>query len=551
MPFCAECGKPLREGAKFCAHCGQPAMARGVDPDQPFANSTTASEHPSLAHSVSPNVRAEIASTLFVVAHGLMKDFQAMLQKHRLTPLGLASGPDVDVLRQRTQAECARHGNRLKQLCIIGNWEAVPPYEIVHDFDGESSFSDAPYAGAPLESDHDPLAYIPRVVVSRIPSLNMAVVERVLLQPLPARTASEAFVFSVTAEKWRKASEAILSSTLLQGQTVHTSHGDVDAQPHRPFMMLSPDWDEESLSQWMSEHPLKPGSLLHFNVHGGPDNPQWVGEGQWGGYEAIFSPATASVFSSAILFTEACFGGAMGYDEPSVVEHFFAHGGHAFVGCSVPAYGDPGVKIYEVPTFGADTLALAFFKRLQEGMKLGSAFLAAKMSVLADDPPMCQAYSIKTVCSFNLYGAPWHALTKEARDSMAPRQTIASGSALDRIRSRMGTAESSDGDEDTSLLQRLRESYRARIKVPLSCSALPSQASVGLVQGWMRDPEISGLVQQIQIQPSELSLHRIEYSDQSGYLLRGRPAQDPRQDWVLVLNEQGHLQQVIATKSGG
>ncbi len=551
MPFCAECGKPLREGAKFCAHCGQPAMARGVDPDQPFANSTTASEHPSLAHSVSPNVRAEIASTLFVVAHGLMKDFQAMLQKHRLTPLGLASGPDVDVLRQRTQAECARHGNRLKQLCIIGNWEAVPPYEIVHDFDGESSFSDAPYAGAPLESDHDPLAYIPRVVVSRIPSLNMAVVERVLLQPLPARTASEAFVFSVTAEKWRKASEAILSSTLLQGQTVHTSHGDVDAHPHRPFMMLSPDWDEESLSQWMSEHPLKPGSLLHFNVHGGPDNPQWVGEGQWGGYEAIFSPATASVFSSAILFTEACFGGAMGYDEPSVVEHFFAHGGHAFVGCSVPAYGDPGVKIYEVPTFGADTLALAFFKRLQEGMKLGSAFLAAKMSVLADDPPMCQAYSIKTVCSFNLYGAPWHALTKEARDSMAPRQTIASGSALDRIRSRMGTAESSDGDEDTSLLQRLRESYRARIKVPLSCSALPSQASVGLVQGWMRDPEISGLVQQIQIQPSELSLHRIEYSDQSGYLLRGRPAQDPRQDWVLVLNEQGHLQQVIATKSGG
>lgn len=551
MPFCAECGKPLREGANFCAHCGQPAMARGVNPDQPFAYVTTASDRPSVALSVSPNVRAEIASTLFVVGHDLMKDFQAMLQKQRLSPLGLASGPDVDVLRQRTQSECARHGSRLKQLCIVGNWEAVPPYEIVHDFDGESSFSDAPYAGAPLESDHDPLAYVPRVVVSRIPSSNMAVVERVLLQPLPARTASEAFVFSVTAEKWRKASEAILKSTLLQGQTVLTSHGNVDVYPHRPFMMLSPDWDEESLSQWMSEHPLKPGSLLHFNVHGGPDNPQWVGEGQWGGYESIFSPATASVFSSAILFTEACFGGAMGYDEPSVVEHFFAHGGHAFVGCSVPAYGDPGVKIYEVPTFGADTLALAFFRRLQEGMKLGSAFLAAKMSVLADDPPMCQAYSIKTVCSFNLYGAPWHALPKEARDSMAPRQTIASGSALDRIRSRMGTAESSDGDEDTSLLQRLRESYRARIKVPLSCSALPTQATVGLVQGWMRDPEISGLVQQIQIQPSELSLHRIEYSDQSGYLLRGRPAQNPRQDWVLVLNEQGHLQQVIATKSGG
>lgn len=550
MAFCAECGKPLREGAKFCAHCGQSAMA-GVASANSFANAITASASTHVALTVHPAVRAEIASTLFVVGHGVFKDFQAMLVKHRLSPLGLASGPDVDVLRQRTQSECARHGNRLKQLCIIGNWEAVPPFEIVHDFDGESSFSDAPYAGAPLESDHDPLAYIPQVVVSRIPSSNMAVIERVLFQPLPARTASEAFVLSVTAEKWRKASEAILLSTLMQGQSLLASHGDDDAYPRQPIMLLSPEWDEQSLSQWLSENPLKPGSLLHFNVHGGPDTPQWVGEGRWGGYQPIFSPDTVSDFASAILFTEACFGGAMGYDESSVVERFFAQGGHAFVGCSVPAYGDPGVKIYDVPTFGADTLALAFFKRLQEGMKLGSAFLAAKMSVLADDPPMCQAYSVKTICSFNLYGAPWHALPKEARSNSSPAQTASTGSALNRIRARMGTTEPADSEDDTSLLQRLRESYRARIEVPLSHAALPPDTTSGLIQSWMRDPEISGLVQQMQIQPGALNLHRIEYTNRSGYLLRGSPAQDPRQGWILVLNDQGHLQQVIATKSGG
>jgi hypothetical protein len=550
MSFCVECGKPLREGAKFCAHCGKPAVL-GAATERPFAFSTASSGPPSAILTVNPTVRAEIASTLFVVGYGLMNDFQAMLQKHRLSPLGLASGPDVDVLRQRTRSECARHGSRLKQLCIIGNWEAVPPYEIVHDFDGESSFSDAPYAGAPVESDHDPLAYIPQVLVSRIPTSNMAVAERVLFRPLPSRTASEAFYLSVTAEKWRKASEAILQATLLQGQSVGTSYGDDDAHPHQPFMMLSPDWDEDSLSQWMSDHPLTPGSLLHFNVHGGPDTPQWVGEGQWGGYQSIFSPATVSDFASAILFTEACFGGAMGYDEPSVVENFFEQGGHAFVGCSVPAYGDPGVKIFDVPTFAADTLALAFFKRLQEGMKLGAAFLAAKMAVLADDPPMCQAYSVKTVCSFNLYGAPWHALPKDARASIVPRPIPSTGSALDRIRSRMNvTPDSTDEDDDISLLQRIRETYRARIRVPLSQRALPHESSIDMMQGWMRDPEISGFLQQMQVQPRDLHLHRIEYSDQSGYLLRGKPSQDPRQTWVLVLNEQGHLQQVIATKSG-
>ncbi len=550
MSFCVECGKPLRDGAKFCAHCGKPAV-HGAATERPFAFSTASSGPPSAILTVNPTVRAEIASTLFVVGYGLMNDFQAMLQKYRLSPLGLASGSDVDVLRQRTRSECARHGSRLKQLCIIGNWEAVPPYEIVHDFDGESSFSDAPYAGTPVESDHDPLAYIPQVLVSRIPTSNMAVAERALLQPLPSRTASEAFYLSVTAEKWRKASEAILQATLLQGQSVGTSHGVDDAHPHQPFMMLSPDWDEDGLSKWMSDHPLTPGSLLHFNVHGGPDTPEWVGEGQWGGYQSIFSPSTVSDFASAILFTEACFGGAMGYDEPSVVENFFEQGGHAFVGCSVPAYGDPGVKIYDVPTFAADTLALAFFKRLQEGMKLGAAFLAAKMCVLADDPPMCQAYSVKTVCSFNLYGAPWHALPKEARASIVPRPIPSTGSALDRIRSRMNVKpDSIDEDDDISLLQRIRETYRTRIRVPLSQRALPHESSSDMMQGWMRDPELSGFLQQMQVQPRDLYLHRIEYSDQTGYLLRGKPAQDPHQTWVLVLNEQGHLQQVIATKSG-
>jgi hypothetical protein len=396
------------------------------------------------------------------------------------------------------------------------------------------------------------LAYIPQVLVSRIPTSNMAVAERVLLQPLPSRTASEAFYLSVTAEKWRKASEAILQATLLQGQSVGTSHGDDDAHPHQPFMMLSPDWDEDSLSQWMSDHPLTPGSLLHFNVHGGPDTPQWVGEGQWGGYQSIFSPATVSDFASAILFTEACFGGAMGYDEPSVVENFFAQGGHAFVGCSVPAYGDPGVKIYDVATFAADTLAMAFFKRLQEGMKLGLAFVAAKMSVLADDPPLSKPYSIKTVCSFNLYGAPWHALPRESRGGPEPRPASTTGSTLERIRSRMKPRPELAGeDDDISLLERLRETYRARIRVPLSQSALPYETSVGLIQGWMLDPEISEILQQMRLQPRDLRLHRIEYSDQSGYLMRGNPAQDSHQTCVLVVNEQGHLQQVIATKSGG
>lgn len=556
MAFCAQCGKPVATNAKFCAHCGQPLVS--ARPGVSTAPSTVRPMGP-MGGSIGldPALRHQVAQTLFVVPHELLADVQRCLQKHRLQPLGLASGADTDMLRSRTRSELDRHGGRVRHVCIVGDWGLVPPYEIEHPIDGESSFSDAPYGGAATDVSTDPMACIPAIGVARVPSRDMAVIERVLFQPLIRKTASDAFAFSVTAQRWKNASTAILSESVLKGGGLATSHTSEDADPLAvPRLLLSPDWDESGLADWIQRHPLTPGSLIHFNVHGGADTPGWVGEGEWGDYQSIFEPGTIQDFSSAILFTEACFGGAMGYDEPSVVEHFFANGGHAFVGCSVPAYGDPGVKIYGVPTFGADTLALAFFHRLQQGMRLGDALCAAKMAVLTDDPPLCHPYSVKTIASFNLYGAPWHAMPKEVslRPPTSAGTSSAAGvpSALDRIRSRMASAgTTSEQDDDEGLLNALRVSYRDRVRVPLSQRTLDRQDGVSRLASLVSNPEIGGLLSRQRIGLDRLRLHEVRHADQSGFLIEARPTPHPNQQLVLVVDAQGQLLQVIATKSGG
>lgn len=240
----------------------------------------------------------------------------------------------------------------------------------------------------------------------------------------------------------------------------------------------------------------------------------------------------------------------MGYDEPSVVEHFFQCGGQAFVGCSVTAYGDPGVKIYDVPTFGADTLALAFFLRLQQGMKLGEALAAAKMAVLTDDPPLTHSYGVKTICSFNLYGAPWHAMKKEKSAVPHARREASQGGALDRIRSRMNTSRLEELQDDDSLLNSLRESYRERLRVPLMQRTLPGADASTRLQAWLQNSEISDVLNRTSVHTNNLRVHHVEYADHAGYLIEGHAGNSREQEWILVLNDQGQLQQVIATKSG-
>ena len=550
MAFCSQCGKPVAPSAKFCAHCGH-ALASGA--------SATITTRPTMTRvtppGVDPSVRHHVSQTLFVVHQSMLADLQRSLQQHRLQAMALASGADTDTIRARTRAELDRHQGRLRHVCIIGDWDLIPPFEIEHPIDGDSSFSDAPYGGASVDVSADPMACIPVPGVARVPSRDMAVIERVLYQGLIPQTATESFAFSVTAQRWQNASTAILNETFYKGRGLIPSHGTHDADDFTPpSMFLSPDWDESNLADWLQSHPLRPGSLMHFNVHGGADTPEWVGEGEWSDYCHVFSPGTISHFDSALLFTEACFGGAMGYDEPSVVEHFFAHGGHAFVGCSVPAYGDPGEKIYGVPTFGADTLALAFFQRLQEGMRLGEALCAAKMAVLTDDPPLCHPYSVKTITSFNLYGAPWHALKKERAPTASHRPSAASdqgGSALDRIRSRMAARNEPDGDDDDNLLSALRASYSARLRVPLSQRTLGRQDAAGPLQTLCANPEIGGFLSRRRIGLDRLRLHEVRHAGLGGYLMEARPTPNPNQQLVLVVDDQGQLLQVIATKSGG
>jgi hypothetical protein len=130
------------------------------------------------------------------------------------------------------------------------------------------------------------------------------------------------------------------------------------------------------------------------------------GESEDGDYVEIFQPGTVSDFNSALLLTEACYGGAMFYDSPSIVEHFFANGGNSFVGSSTIAYGARAT-----PITAADLIAKHYIASLYAGLSQGESLKLAKLEALTEDP-LSMEYGLKTVLSFNLFGAPWQTLTR-------------------------------------------------------------------------------------------------------------------------------------------
>jgi len=185
-------------------------------------------------------------------------------------------------------------------------------------------------------------------------------------------------------------------------------------------------------------------------------------------------------------------------------------------------------------------------------MSLGEAFSAAKMAVLTDDPPLCHPYSVKTVCSFNLYGAPWHAMKRESPTSSVNGQIAIPRSALARVRARIANSYSDNmQDYDGSLLQKLRLNYRQRLKVPTTQRTLIGVDVSTRLDAWLENKEISQTLTQANVSSDNLRLHLVEFTDQVGYLIEGYANSSRNQKWILVLNEQGLLQQVITTKTRG
>jgi hypothetical protein len=263
----------------------------------------------------------------------------------------------------------------------------------------------------------------------------------------------------VTAQCWEVASNEIVSSfsNLDNGAYSGLLPEDIKTLP-KSAILCSPEWTEEDLRKIASPGPADPFGLIFFNVHGGADEPQWVGESSEGRYVEIFQPGTITNFNSALLLTEACYGGAMFYDSPSIVEHFFENGGNSFVGSSTIAYGARAT-----PLCAADLIAKHYIISLFKGLSQGESLKLAKLEALTEDP-LSVEIGLKTALSFNLFGAPWQTLTQSSSthilnsttESSAARRT---GSVLNRVRDNIQSPTLIKSDA----INKIRDNYRNRL----------------------------------------------------------------------------------------
>lgn len=521
MAFCTSCGTQVQAGGKFCVNCGASigGFSSTASPVSKPVSQTSSAPLFSVASAnrriLKPDLRVALASTIFVVPQHWLGTFQKLMQSVSATPLEVVAVAAEDI-QHRVSQVLLKQTRQVKYVCLIGLWSDLPPYKLPNPTfqlggrDPDSHcLSDAPYGcfqSVSLARDA-----IPDVPVGRIPSLEVEIVAAALFDSPEWQDARSSFFLGVTAQCWTDATHEIVKR-FMGSNAVH-----VIASPEERFVnsgiLTSPDWNLDELEAQFSNTHVPKGSVILFNVHGGADDPGWVGEDHDRNYVPIFEPGTIQRFNDSIFVTEACYGGAMGYDSESVVEHFFSNGGKAFVGCSVVAYGSASSEIG-----CADILATSFLQSIGEGRTLGEALIVAKCEVLISDP-ISQKINDKTVLSFNLFGAPWHRLKQSAPASVASRlpARTSSGSALDRIRNRMN---SSEGDP-SSILSDIRQQYLQKLPTPQKQFLLNQQEARTQLSRFSESAQIQATLNQWHVDVEDLEMEFFSFEDFEGFLLSG------------------------------
>jgi hypothetical protein len=529
MSFCTECGKPLRVGSLVCEYC-RPAIQTSAS--VPFTAAASA--------------RIAVSKTLFVVAENFGNDLDAALRKHLAKPLEILEVNDVESIHDKANQAVRRLLARgeLKFVCLIGDWDQVPPYKVRNPSkpcSGQDPFcwTDSLYGGADTYSEADILTAIPKIPVGRIPSTDISVVMPALLEEPLRVDPSQAFAFAVTAQCW-----SIATQTIVKGFTDSQIKAPLIEEPSGSGfpvqgVLASPGWEEGDLRRCVSVTGLNPGAVLLFNVHGSADEPCWVGEGDWGGYTNIMQTDTIQNFNKAILFSEACYGGALGYDEPSMVESFFSRGGKAFVGCSVIAWGASGGELC-----GADLMALHFFNALREGKAFGESLSHAKNATL-DAMSVHDEIAQKSILSFNLFGAPWHELKRAQLASTLP--TVgAQESMLERIRRRRPGGVASD----ESALDAVRNRYRQRLSSEAQYFFLQRDEALNRLNTFKDREKIKSVLDSIHVDFYECDFEEIQVDSEFFFRISGHSKKFPtsKELFILSINGQGELTHQLTTK---
>ena len=485
-----------------------------------------------------------VSRTLFVSGPRGGAALQELFERHRLRPGGLCAVTDPwqgpDAARQALQSLDASRG--LRYVCIVGGWDEVAPYQYpnpsfeYHGDEDELCYSDAPYGHRGHFDETELECVFPEIAVGRVPTCDVAVLERVLLAKPQAQDARKALAFAVSAEVWTGATMAVVEAFLGRKD----AHG-LLARPAQwapsgsPRVLLSPQWEEPHLATLVSKGGLAPGAILLFNVHGSDSMTAWVGDGAEG-YPQVFSPAAVADFKGAVLVTEACYGGKLDYDEPGMAQTLFARGGKAFVGCSMIAWGSSSTPS------DADLIALGFLESIHRGEEFGLAMRQARQRVLQAMDPSDTATAEKTILSFNFYGAPWDRLGSGVSGGATGT------SLLERTRASMATA---GHHRALPKLEEIRERYMGRLGDRGRRFLLEREEARATFESFAEAARIARELEQFGLRLEECRMESVQREGVSSFHISGKTAANtPVPMGVLVVvDANGRLVSTKTTKT--
>lgn len=546
MKRCKSCDSEVVLTSKFCHFCGNPIgqiLSESLEPaSAKFAKNVTSK--------TTTDIRDKLQSTLFVVSSSFEETLQSLLANAQCKAHGIVSCSDKTQMISAARIVLRDSIKQVKYVVIIGDWDQVPPIVAPNPLtmDGDAHcLTDAPYACLADYSAEDALTAVPVVPIGRIPTHDAEVVRRVLFETPKFRSVAESMLFAVSASCWREATQEIVNQTLSRKQrTDFCRSPDVLSRLPRGAVITSPDWSHEDLEEKSNGKIATPNGIMLFNVHGGADTTHWVGESEEGEYPTIFTPTTVSDFNSSLIVCEACYGGALGYDEPSVVERFFSAGGVGFVGSSTIAYGSPTSQLC-----AADVIANQFLLAFERGASIGESLNTAKMELLILDP-LNDDIAKKTVLSFNLFGVPWHTMASAVanRAPLPPATTrpvsLTAGSVLDRIRSRKNT----NFSIEKPTLDEVRLSYQARLPLQNQKFMLDAIEARRLIRGFSDYSHINDLVTRWGGSVDDALLDFVSFDNTSGYRIFSKSKRTGREKGLLIvtLDPQGNIQQTLMSK---
>ena len=571
MKKCQSCNAQLGAGVRFCSSCGNAVTEKSAhkkfnsNPEMtirnsnslrsalPFKFETHFAKEASVNNNKKPTLlsRESIRRTLFVVPQSFLSSLEEIFKELGVETAGTLHSPDTSALVSLSQ-QFIRNApdGAVKYVCIIGNWSEIPPSAVLNDFmdyDGDDFCKTDAFYGATEEfSSDNPLTSVPDILVGRIPITDRNVVQRILISDPDVVDTRNSFQFGVTAQCWEIASKEIISSFLNVDKSRQQEFKPKDTEViPRSALLSSPDWTEEDLRKIAFRGPSEPYGLIFFNVHGGADEPNWVGESVDGEIIGIFQPGTIQDFNSAILLSEACYGGALFYDSPSIVEHFFTNGGNTFVGSSTIAYGARAK-----PLCAADLLAKYFIKSLYEGLTQGEALKLAKLEALTEDPLNVE-YGLKTALSFNLFGVPWQTLTRSKASTLSNsgiqrRPANTNESVLNRVRQNHGATSSSS----SNAINQIREQYRGRLPPRQREFWVQKDKILSKLQEFRDFYRIMEEINECRGSLENSHMDYVSAGETKSYRLFCKVGNDsrPKSTMLLMINSEGHLTKTLISK---